>query len=772
MYVRLLIAAVLLAAGCCLAVPAQDVPAQTDVVPGGIHTTPRPEPPVEGFVRRDHQAVVLTLPLGKPLVLRDFDFNGDPVDTDKLHLRLLSPGVYELTSVAYDVGYWRFYVADAASYFGMGEHFDTLDHAHTVVHNLSLDNAGVKGSGTYKPIPFFLSTTGYGLWFDTTGDATFDFNASDKDQVTVDAATNRLRLVLFTGQPEGVAKADAGRFPNILASFARLAGPVTVPPYWAFAPWHSRDYHESQAQVVEDIDRTRELGLPASVIVLDSPWATAYNSYTFNPKQFADAPAMVKHLHEAGYKLVLWHTPWINSKNDPPTEPGFADKIEATSPNYAVAEERGFFVKTLAGKPYVGHWWKGEGSLIDFTNPKAKEWWQDQVRLAIHAGADGFKNDDGEGSFVGAEFKFADGTDARLMRNRYGTLFNNAVEELIQQDLKGNGAVFARSVTTGANGIGFLWGGDNAASFSGANGLPSVVTAGLSAGLSGMPLWSADLGGYEKQPDTPNALLIERWTEFAAFSPVMEIHSQANLTPWTFDGGTGTEALDIYRKFAVLHMSLFPYRYGAAMQAANTGQPILRALVLEYQDDLRAREIKDEYLFGPDLLVAPVIDENTSRVVYLPAGEWLNLFTGEPVSGPQTVIAKAPRETIPVYARRGTVLPKIPEDVMTLVTSAESGNQQVHALDDRRVYEILGPAAGHDTGYTDFEGRTIVRSGNTLAIKPAAESAGKTHVIVRWRFVTPAGVTVNGAAAESKADANGVATIEFDLTAATLITWR
>ena len=222
-----------------------------------------------------------------------------------------------------------------------------------------MDNPAGKGSGTYKPIPFFMSTTGYGLWLDTTGDATFDFNATDKEQVTVDAPTNRLRLVIFTGQQAGVAKEAAGRFPHILSQFSSASGHVTVPPYWAFAPWHSRDYHESQAQVMEDIDKTRALGLPASVIVLDSPWETAYNSYQFNPKQFADAPAMLKHLHEEGYKLVLWHTPWINNKSDAPLEPGFADKMEAESPNYAVAAERGFFVKNTAGKPYVGRWWEG-----------------------------------------------------------------------------------------------------------------------------------------------------------------------------------------------------------------------------------------------------------------------------------------------------------------------------------------------------------------------------------------------------------------------------
>jgi len=768
----------------CAPLAAQEQ-APADVTPGAIHTTPRAEPPVAGFVRKDHDAVALTLGSGKTLLLHDFDFNGDPVDTEKLHLRQLSPGVYELESRAYDVGYWRFYVNDAASYYGLGERFDTLDHAHTVVHNLSMDNAGPKGSGTYKPIPFFLSTSGYGMWIDTTGDATFDLNATDREQLTLDVVSNRLRIVLFTGQAD--AKQPAGRFPAILSAFTAAVSEgkerAIVPPYWAFAPWQARDYHQNQAQVMEDIDRTRELGLPASVILIDSPWATAYNSYLPNPKQFDDFPAMVKHLHESGFKLVLWHTPWINDKSDPPKEPGFEGKIDPVSPNDAVAAERGFFVKAQNGQPYVGRWWKGEGSLIDFTNPKARQWWQDQVGQAITAGADGFKDDDAEGNFLGADVKFADGTDPRLMRNRYGTLYNDTMEDLIQTKLGGNGVLFCRSVTTGANGIGFLWGGDNAADFSQLNGLPTVVTAGLSAGLSGMPLWTADLGGYLAQPDTPNQLLLERWTEYAAFSPVMEVMSSANLTPWTFDAkptestASKTEALDIYRTFAVLHMSLFPYRYAAAQQASVTGLPLMRALVLDYQDDPTARAIKDEYLFGPDLLVAPVIDQNTSRPVYLPAGNWINLFTGEAVTGPQTIVAKAPADTIPVFAKQGTVLPKIPEDVMTLVPASQSGNTTVQGLDNRRVYEILGPAADHDTTTLDFEGRTLVRSGDSLTITPPAPTATRNqpptaHIILRWRFSTPHSVTVNGATATLKPDGNGIPTVEFDLAGVTNVAWQ
>jgi alpha-D-xyloside xylohydrolase len=744
---------------------AQDV----EEMPGATRVVRAPEGPVEGLVRRDRDTIAFTIPGrrgtsagagsggGAELLVHDFDFNGEPVETDKIHLRQVAPGVVEITSVAWTVGYWRFQVTDAASYFGLGEHFDTLDHAHTVVKNLSTDDNGVKGTSTYKPIPFFMSTSGYGLWLDTTGEATFDLNASNRDEIVVDVAAAKLRIVLFTG-PE---------FPAILEQFTALAGRAVVPPYWAFAPWKARDYHVNRAQVMEDVDRNRELGLPASVILIDSPWASAYNDYHFNPKQFDDAPQMVQFIHAQGYKLVLWHTPWINNKSDPPKEAGFAGKIAPLAENYQFAADQGLFVKNRDGSPYVGRWWKGEGSLIDFTKPKAKQWWQDQVRQAIAAGADGFKDDDGEGNFLG-DVTFADGSDVRVMRNKYSVLYNNAMEELIQKDLKGNGVLFARSVTVGANGIGFLWGGDNEASFSPLNGLPTVVTAGLGAGISGMPLWTADLGGYEGIADTPNAKLLERWTEYAAFSPMMEVMSSKNIGPWDFDANAPAgshAALDVYRKYAVLHMSLFPYRYAAAQEAAKTGMPLMRALVLEYQDDARARTAKDEYLFGPDFLVAPVIDEGTQRAVYLPPGAWVDYWSGKQFSGGKVVIADAPLDTLPLWVRAGAVIPKIPEDVMTLVPEKESGNTTVKSLDGRRVYEVMGADSG-EAKIKDFEGRIVTRAAHSLKI-----SGGAARVTVRWRLGTVASAKVNGTPLRVQTGADGPY-IEFDHKTESLIVWQ
>lgn len=723
----------------------------------------KPAVPIpSGLSQRGENAIALGVPGYTPghngdsspsLVLHDFSFEGKAVAVGMLHMNQISDGVYELTADASQVGTWKFALDDAADgYFALGERFNSLNHTHEILKNSSQDNAISKGSATYKPIPFYMSTTGYGLWLDTTAEATFDLNVTSREHVWISVPAQRFRVVLITG-PE---------FPKILNRFTAMVGRAMLPPYWSFAPWVARDYHRNEADVADDIQKTRDLGLPADVVLIDSPWATGYNSYVFNPKQFKNAPAMIEGLHKTGFKLVLWHTSWINDKTKTPGEAGFAEKLDLESSNYREAVDHGYFVKDASGKPYAGTWWKGGGSLIDFTNSAAKAWWEAQVAKAVAVGADGFKDDDAEGNFLD-DAKFADGTDPRLMRNKYAVLYNQAVEEVIQNKLHGNGVLFLRSATIGNHSLAFLWGGDNEASFSTENGLPTVVTAGLGAGLSGMSLWTADLGGYLKTASTPDPRLFMRWTEYSAFSPVMETISTSNLNAWDY----GAEALSNYRKYAVLHMSLFPYRYAAAQGSSRTGMPIMRALVLEYQTDQRAREAKDEYLLGPDFLVAPVIDENTSRAVYLPEGEWINYWTGERSSGRKIVLAQAPLDVLPLYVRANAVIPKIPEDVMTLVPREESGNATVKSMDDRRVYELFPAATDlRPTSIEDFEGRKLTRTEGSLKIegKPA-------RITVRWRFGDLHSVSVNGENKAVQTTADGPY-VEFSHSGKSTVDWR
>jgi len=246
----------------------------------------------------------------------------------------------------------------------------------------------------------------------------------------------------------------------------------------------------------------------------------------------------------------------------------------------------------------------------------------------------------------------------------------------------------------------------------------------------------SDLGGYNKSARAPGEeILFARWTEYSALSPGMEVMSAMNLGPWDY----GDEALRTFRKYSVLHMSLFPYRYAAAQESAHTGMPLMRALVLMDQDDRNAREAGDEYYFGPDLLVAPILTPVNQRAVYLPEGNWIDYWTGHRFTGRQTISVDAPLDQIPLFVRDGSIVPKIPDDVMTLVPVSDFKDRTIQALDDRRIYELY-PGSQSRT-ITDFEGRKLVydAAAGTLEI-----SGPPARVTIRWKFGQPSNVNLNG----------------------------
>jgi len=273
----------------------------------------------------------------------------------------------------------------------------------------------------------------------------------------------------------------------------------------------------------------------------------------------------------------------------------------------------------------------------------------------------------------------------------------------------------------------------------------------------------SDLGGYIKRARYDgDDVLFERWTEYSALSPGMEVMSQMNLGPWDY----GDEALRIFRMYSVLHMSLFPYRYAAAQESARDGLPMMRALALMHQDDPEARVAETEYYFGPDLLVAPVLSPVTERAVYLPEGAWIDFWTGKRLAGRRTIVAAAPLDRIPLYVCDGAILPRIPEDIMTLVPRAEVKNPQVRTLDDRRVYEIYPGEPLR--AITDFEGRTVAMGAgrNSLAIdgKPA-------QVTLRWPFGGPGSVTCNGQPLTARKADDGSVSVEFEHRESSRVSW-
>lgn len=566
---------------------------------------------------------------------------------------------------------FRFESDDWTHYYGTGERFNALNQRGYILPMITDDRYGNKGVGSYKPVPFVMSSRGFGLWLDSFAPSQFDLSGTERFVSSIRVRDRELRIVFFGGPDMG----------DILAAYTGQTGRSPVPPPWAFGLWKSRDVHHNQDSVMVDIDKLREHGIPASVLVLDSPWETGYNDFIVNREQFADPETMFERIIGRGFYTALWLTPFINSRNVIDMV-GIAPK----STNYDDAVARGVLVTNASGEVAEEDWWKGRGGLVDFTNPTAVEWWFDQLDRTQWTGVRAFKADDGEGNFV-PDGVFYDGTDARMMKNRYAVLYDSVMQRYIDERLDGDGVLIVRTAYTGAQKYPFAWAGDNHGDFSYYDGLPSVILAGQNAAMSGFSLWGSDVAGYA---GTPSKEVFVRWTQFAAFTPFFQVHMTSNLGPWDFD----QETLDIFRDFARLRTTLFPYLYEAVHETARSGMPVIRPMALAFPADEVAAGHIFQYMFGPDILVAPMYLSGTSRSVYLPDGEWIDFWDGTRRSGLAVVEVDAPLSQMPLFVRAGAVLPMLPVDVETLIERHDRMDPDIVALDDRRTFQIWPGAVG------------------------------------------------------------------------------
>lgn len=571
-------------------------------------------------------------------------------------------------------------IDDNARFYGGGERFNAINQKGHILWMGSSDHPEDKGTATYKPVPFVISTRGYGLWLDSTSPSTFDLNATDRHRVIIRDRAPRLRLVIIAGpSPQ-----------DVLSGFTALTGRPPVPPPWAFAPWKSRDVHKNRQDVLDDVRLHRQHDLPASVLVLDSPWETSYNDFVLNERQFPQPAEMFAEVKSLGFVTCFWLTPFINSVNV--TDMVGNDPGPAT--NFAEASERGYLVRDARGEPLIVDWWKGRGALVDFTNPAATAWWHTQLAKTLPWGIAAIKCDDGESDFV-TSARFHDGSRAEDMKGRYAQLYLKAARDFLEQHRPGDHTLISRCGFTGTGALPFGWAGDNEASWSHDNGLPGVIIAAQTAALSGQPLWGCDIAGYMgvQSPE-----LFIRWTQFAAFTPLMMVHMQSNKGPWDF----GPQALDIYRTFARLHTRLWPYLDNAAREARDHGVPIIRPMALAFPGDRAACDERFQFMFGPDFLVAPMYQPGTRRSVYLPVGNWIDYWTGASHSGPRHIEVDAPLERTPLFVRAGAIIPMLPDDIDTLLPRAEVMDPAVVALDDRRVIEAWpgGPGEMMHDGLT------------------------------------------------------------------------
>jgi len=641
------------------------------------------------------------------------------VDTDDIvgrhasvHVQILGERVVRLrVTLDRDVAVAEMGLAFAATaeegFFGLGERFARGNHrGHEVRHQISDAYADPKPghNWTYFPIPFVLSTRGYGLMLDTTRTGTFRLCSDREDawQVSVDGAV--LDTVIFTG-PEPL---------DVIEQFTGLTGRPPLPQPWALGVWKTT---LSGADAVRaEVKRLREEDLGVSAVWIYDQLETETNSgwnsaMGYAEGEYPDLRGLVSELHADGFKVLGYlNTQFI--VNRPRTDEGI---------------EKGYFLKQPNGETYlvpgpdpdpeVGIKF-GTMALYDPTHPEGVPWWQGLLRtLLLEKGYDGWMHDFGE--YTPSDAVFADGRTGEELRNGYPTLYQQTAAEICRE-VKPDFSFFVRSGALGSNQWApSAWPGDQHTDWSWDHGLPSIVPAGLSIGICGTNIWGPDIGGFfdafEESDAASSVELWVRWCQFGALTPLMRDHLGAKrmTNPDAVDMWTNGTTVDTWRRYARLHNDLLPYLYGYAAQAHQTGRPTMRHMVLRYPDHPEALSQDYQYLLGDELLVAPVVEEGaTTRSVWFPPGAWFSYWSGQRYDGPATHEVPAPLEEIPIFVRGGASLPLLAEPVVTLANVPPDDLLRELEL---RVY----PTGDSDSRFTFHDGSTITLSetGNSCILQ-------------------------------------------------------
>ena len=507
--------------------------------------------------------------------------------------------------------------------YGLGERFTPFVRNGQVVECWNEDG-GTSSEIAYKNIPFYLSSRNYGVLVNESGPVSFEVCSEMVTKVQFSVPGQRLDFV--------VMGADSRK--GVLERYTALSGRPALPPAWSFGLWLTSSFTTSydEKTVLSFVDGMAQRDIPLSVFHFDCYWMkeNEWCGFEWDADVFPDVEGLLKKLHDRGLKVCVWINPYIGQK----------------SPTFDEVAEKGYFLKRPNGDIWQWDLWQGGMGVIDFTNPDAVKWYQDKLRDLMRQGVDCFKTDFGER--IPTDVVYHNGADPLWMHNYYPYLYNKAVFDVIQE-VKGHdeAVVFARSATVGGQKFPVHWGGDCSSSYV---SMAESLRGGLSLCLSGFGFWSHDIGGFE---GTAPADVYKRWLGFGLLSSHSRLHGSGSYrVPWLF----GEESVDVCRHFTKLKCSLMPYLYAKAVEAHETGIPMMRAMLLEF-DDLTCEDCDRQYMLGESLLVAPVFRQDGWVDYYLPGGKWTHLLTGETVEGTGWRRDKYDFFSLPLYVRENTILP-------------------------------------------------------------------------------------------------------------------
>jgi len=503
--------------------------------------------------------------------------------------------------------------------FGCGESFTSLDKRGQKIVLWADDANGIQSQEIYKPIPFFMSSRGYGMFIHTTTPITCGFGNTFSGINSLMIGDDELDLFVFLGTPK-----------EILDEYTKLIGKSPLPPLWSFGLWMSRCTYNAEEQVRDIAGKLRENKIPCDVLHLDTGWfETDWQcDYEFSKTRFADPKKMLADLKADGFRVSCWQLPYFVPKNK--LSPELVEK------NLVVRDAKG-------NLPY-------EDAVLDFSNPKTVEWYQGKLANLLNLGVSAIKVDFGEAAPNNGIW--ANGRTGFYEHNYFPLRYNKAVADITKQTT-GDNIIWARSAWAGSQRYPIHWGGDAESTD---QGMAAELRGGLSFGLSGFSFWSHDVGGFTATSvEGMDKDLFARWLAFGMLSSHSRCHGIAPKEPWLY----GQEFMDKFRAIDEMKYKLMPYVYAQAKDSCEHGLPMVRALFVEFPDDPGSWQIDDEYLYSSQILVAPLLHENeTSRAVYLPPGTWIDYQNGKTYSGGWQKIEAGNIPAV-ILVRDGSVLPHI-----------------------------------------------------------------------------------------------------------------
>lgn len=509
--------------------------------------------------------------------------------------------------------------------YGLGERFTPFVKNGQVV-DMWNEDGGTCSEIAYKNIPFYLSSKGYGLLVNSSGKVSYELCSEVVTRAQFSLPGEKLDFMVIGG----------GDGKSVLQNYTALTGRPALPPAWSFGLWlttsFTTDYDEKTVRSF--VDGMAQRNIPLHVFHFDCFWMkeNEWCNFTWDEAMFDDAPAMLRRMkEERNLHICVWINPYIGQK----------------SPLFKEGMKNGYLLKRPNGDVWQWDLWQAGMGIVDFTNPAAWAWYQEKLRALLDQGVDCFKTDFGER--IPTDVVYYDGSDPELMHNYYPYLYNKCVFDLLEA-YKGRGqaCLFARSATVGGQKFPVHWGGDCSSNYL---SMAESLRAGLSLCLSGFGFWSHDISGFE---GTAPADVYKRWAAFGLLSTHSRLHgSNSYRVPWLF----GEEAVDVLRKFTNLKCTLMPYLYSAAVEAHQTGVPAMRAMLLEFPQDIPCQDLDRQYMLGERLLVAPVFTKEGDVDYYLPAGTWTNLLDNRVVEGGRWLHEVHGFMSLPLMVRENTLLP-------------------------------------------------------------------------------------------------------------------